>query len=107
MIKRIIAAMFGCILLACSATSALAYTERYCQQCNDTTRFYDGCSKIFSHNEGYFQHTPNTLVCNYYNIFYLNKKSCNICRNTFVENYVYHLEAEVHDICGGSTRCPF
>ncbi len=107
MLKRIVAVMFVCILLVCSTTSAFAYTERYCPRCDITTRHYDGCSGIFSHNEGYFQHTLNEITCNYYNIYYYNKQTCHICGSTYVTDDIDHWEAEVHNICGGSTRCPF
>ena len=108
MFKKIMAAMLVCVLLTCYATSAFAYSIRYCSTCNANKRFYDGCSGIFKDNSAYIQHEVGSdgRVCNYYLKYYKNKQNCVTCGNKYDPN-TKHLEAEIHDICGGKARCPF
>lgn len=105
------AAMLVCVLLTCYATSAFAatYTNRTCDRCGKVTKFYHGCSGKSAGNSTYYQHEVGSdgTVCNYYLKYYKNKLTCQVCGNIYVGDEFTHLEAEIHNICGGKARCPF
>lgn len=109
MSKKIVATMLVCVLLICYVTSAFAYTIRYCPICKQDKRFYDGCSKQPAGNSTYYQHEVGSggTVCNYYLKYYWNKQTCQTCGKVYMPDGSKHLEAEIHDICGGKARCPF
>lgn len=109
MSKKIVAAMLVCVLLTCYVTSAFAYTVRYCPNCKQDKKYYDGCSKQLAENSTYLQHDVGSggMVCNYYLKYYMNKQSCQTCGDFVILNDSKHLEAEIHNICGGKPRCPF
>lgn len=104
--KKVISVVLVCILTLCTISCASAATSKYCSSCNATTSFYEGCYNVWKYNSEFIKHDVNSTTCNYYYVYYKNKQTCGDCGNVYDPN-TSHTHMEIHDICGGKTRCPF
>lgn len=108
MFRKFVAVALVCLLSLAFVTSACAaFTTTTCDRCHETVKHNISCSGEFKTNTFYIQHEVRTGVCNYYKTYYKNKLTCSACGNVTIANDAGHLEAEIHEVCGGMPRCPF